>query len=87
MPKTSLYLCIYQSPHRVELERFGKRRLNFQVVLSLPPSLPPFLFSFQQRHQQQLTYSGTSSIIPTAPSLPTVMMTSPKVFVANPASQ
>lgn len=34
-----------------------------------------------------LLYSGTSSIISTAPSLPTVRTTSPSVFVAKPASQ
>lgn len=32
-------------------------------------------------------HKGTSSIISTAPSLPTVNITSPNVFVANPASQ
>ena len=35
----------------------------------------------------QLFYSGTSSIICNAPSLPTVIITSPSVFVENPASE
>jgi hypothetical protein len=41
----------------------------------------------QRDDRQTNLYKGTSSIIPTAPSLPTVKITSPSVFVANPASQ
>lgn len=36
---------------------------------------------------RMLPHNGTSSIICMAPSLPNVIMTSPKVFVAKPASQ
>ena len=50
---------------------------SFHVYSQQHPSTM-FLFLF---------YKGTFSIMPTAPSLPTVKMISPRVFVAKPASQ
>lgn len=62
--------------------------------------IDPLERSAQTQHDQIITrqawlqkltvfvaYNGTSSIIPTAPSLPTVIITSPNVFVVKPASQ
>jgi hypothetical protein len=47
----------------------------------------PNLSNQTRAHISSFAHSGTSSIIATAPSRPTVIMASPKVFVAKPASQ
>ena len=66
----------------------GTGKLLYYVV-SLAAQLSIYMHKSkaEQGSPAPPSYNGTSSIICNAPSLPTVIITSPSVFVENPASE